>query len=579
VSAKDPVENEGAVTTVAPVAVASDGPDRFEGGDLLCRALAQRGIKRIFSVSGGPINSIFHAAGRAGIRIVHTRHEAAAGFMADATARITGTPGVCAVTLGPGVTNTITAAITARLASVPILIVGGQAPINELDRGAGMSIDPLPVMASVTKWSSRVLQTERIPEYVDRAWRYMLEGRPGPVFLEIPVDVLGGEANSGVEPKTLGDRTPVTDRPRVPELTDQLMQSAARFALATSLRPVMIVGDDAYRDDAGEVIRTFVETYKIPFFLARLARGIVSESHRLCCGVAYTPANATLRTALAEADCVLLLGHFFEFDLDFGSCVPNGVKIIQTSVDAVRLNENRAADIAIQAAPGGFLSDIQVGLTMNVDETWVDSICKSWLLERGEHEQVATGVPLHPIALLRAVLEACPSDTIFVTSHGNVDFWIDAQLQLDKPGHYLRAGQSGALGAEIPFGIAAKLARPDQPVVIFVGDGGFGYHCLELDTAVRYGAPVVIVVADDQKWGAIAVPQSRRYGVEIEMNLPERDWPRLAEALGAVGFRAETPDQVRTAVTRALESGRPAVIHAPIHLVESPYMRYISART
>lgn len=551
-------------------------PERLEGGDLVCAALAERGVERIFSVSGGPINSIYHGTRHTGIHLVHTRHEAAAGFMADATARLTGIPGVCAVTLGPGVTNTVTSAITAQMASVPILIIGGQAATSDLDRGAGMSVNALPVMASVTKWSGRVPHTDQIPEYVDRAWRHMLEGRPGPVFLEIPSDILGGPAGPGAAPAAAADRHRPTTLP-VPRPARELVDSA-RLALASASRPILIVGDDAYRDDAGGRIKTFVERHGVPFYLARMARGVVDERHPLSGGVAYTPANPSLRRALAESDCIILLGHFFEFDLEFGRSAAATAMIIQTSVDSSRLGENRSSDVAMQSGPSAFLDDLGDDLAMAVDESWVRTVVGLWTQERADHTREAERPGrMHPIALIDAVTDALPEDTIYVSSHGNVDFWADARIQMRLPGHYLRAGQSGALGAEIPFGIGAKLARPGQPVVIFVGDGGFGYHGLELDTAARYDAPVIVVIGDDGKWGAIAAPQARRYGTEVEMDLPERDWVAFARAIGGEGFRAEDPVEVRAAVRQAIASGKPSVIHAPIVLAESPYMRYISS--
>ncbi len=180
------------------------------------------------------------------------------------------------------------------------------------------------------------------------------------------------------------------------------------------------------------------------------------------------------------------------------------------------------------------------------------------------------------MAAVDAVVEALPEDTLYVTSHGNVDFWADARIQVRGPRRYLRAGQAGALGAEIPYGIGAKFAEPGRPVVVFVGDGGVGYHVLELDTAARYGRPVVVVVLDDQKWAAIALPQQRAYGREYEMDLPARDWPGLAAALGGTGARAETPAEIGEAVRAAAAGDKPAIVQIPVRSVISPYMDYVT---
>ena len=184
--------------------------------------------------------------------------------------------------------------------------------------------------------------------------------------------------------------------------------------------------------------------------------------------------------------------------------------------------------------------------------------------------------PLHPVAAVDAVVEAMPAETIYVSSHGNVDFWADACLRLPAPGRYLRAGQAGALGAEIPYGIGAKFAEPARPVVVFVGDGGAGYHFSEIDTADRYACPVVIVILDDEKWSAIALPQRDAYGGEFEMDLPRRNWPQIAAAMGGFGALARTGPEIGGAMRAAVASGRPAVVQIPVRSVISPYMAAIS---
>ena len=175
-----------------------------------------------------------------------------------------------------------------------------------------------------------------------------------------------------------------------------------------------------------------------------------------------------------------------------------------------------------------------------------------------------------------AVLAALPEDSLIVTSHGNVDFWADVRIRVRAARRYLRAGQAGALGAEIPYAIGAKFAEPERPVVVFVGDGGIGYHVAELDTAARYDRPVVVVVLDDEKWTAVALPQREAYGAEYEMDLPARDWPSLAIALGGTGARAETVEEIGAAVGAALTAGKPAIIQVPVRSVLSPFMDYVS---
>ena len=540
--------------------------NRYEGGDLLVESLKNLGVKQIFSVSGGAINSIYRAAAAHGLALVHNRHEAAAAFMAEAVGRQTGVPGVVAVTLGPGVTNTVTPAFVAKRAGTPLLIVGGQAPTPAIDRGAILAADHVPIMAPVTKWSARVLKTERIPEYVEAAWRHIWAGRPGPVFLEIPVDVLAAEA----EPAP-----PAEYRHRRPGLDPEAEADLAAVA-AKARRPLLVVGDDCHWDPPPG-LQEAIERLHLPFVTARLARGAVDERHALWAGVAYAPANATLRRALGEADLVILLGHHFEADLDYGASLAADAEIVQCCVDPGSLGRNRRATVGVLAAPSAVVAAL-CGLAPGpVDRAWVASIVGGWRDERAAQAgDDPESLPLHPVAAVDAVVEALPEDTLYVTSHGNVDFWADARIQVRGPRRYLRAGQAGALGAEIPYGIGAKFAEPGRPVVVFVGDGGVGYHVLELDTAARYGRPVVVVVLDDQKWAAIALPQQRAYGQEYEMDLPARDWPGLATALGGTGARAETPAEIGEAVRAAAAGDKPAIVQIPVRSVISPYMDYVS---
>lgn len=212
-----------------------------------------------------------------------------------------------------------------------------------------------------------------------------------------------------------------------------------------------------------------------------------------------------------------------------------------------------------------------------IDRAWADGLARAWRDERTTQlEPVAGDGPLHPVAAIDAAIGALPEDATLVCSHGNVDFWVDARVQLKQPNHYLRAGQSGALGAEVPYAIGARFAHPERPAVVFVGDGGVGYHVTELETAARYGKPIIIVVLDDQKWGAIALPQKMAYGGEFEMDLPERDWAKVAEGLGGFGAYARTADEIGQAMRAALASGKPAIVQIPVRSVLSPYMAHIS---
>lgn len=540
---------------------------QIDGGSAIIEWFRAAGIKQVYSVSGGPINPIYRACAEQGLPLIHTRHESAAGFMTEAEGRVTGQPAALVVTLGPGVTNAVTPAMVAALAGTPLLIVGAQSGTASSERGAGMDYNVMPAMASVTKWAARCIDPARLTEYLDIAWRKMWAGRPGAVFLEVPTDVL----HATFTPKA-PVRAPI--KPTPPGIAPDDL-SALIAELNAAERPLVILGDETFYDRSPD-LQPLIEQLNLPFMTMRLARGIIDERHPNCAGPAYTPCNATLRAAFQKADRIFLLGHHFEFDLSFGDTVGDQARIIQIASDPELLHRNRRADLAIAANPGHVLAALRQASLTAKDSDWTKDLAAAWQAERTAQLGAGDQNGIHPIAAIDAVSNAVPDNTIFVTSHGNVDFWADARLQIKAPGRYLRAGQSGSLGAEVPYGAGASFADPQAPVIVFVGDGAVGYHVTEIDTAERYGRAMIIVVLDDEKWGAIALPQAQQYDQTYAMDLPRRDWTKVAEGLGGNGYLARSPDDIAKAVQDAITAGKPAIIQVPVRSVISPYMQFIS---
>jgi acetolactate synthase-1/2/3 large subunit len=539
----------------------------MDGGGAVVAWLKAVGVEYIFSVSGGPINSVYRACAHQGLPLIHARHEAAACFMAEAQSRVTGKAGAAVVTLGPGVTNAVTPGLVAMLAGTPVIIIGAQASTKSSERGAGMAYDVLPIMKNVTKWAARCTDANRLQEYLDIAWRKMWAGRPGPVFLEVPTDILA----------TSLDIEAASSCPPLPGTPGVLARDAdaARAMLSQAMRPLLILGDELFWNRSDRLVEV-VEKHGLAFTTMRLARGIVDERHARWMGPAYAPCNAALRRAMKEADCILLLGHHFEFDLEFGDTVGVDGRIIQVCSDQELLHRNKRAELAIAASPADFIELLAEMPSLAADHDWLDGLIKAWQIERESQlgEGDATGI--HPIAAIDAVSVVMPDNAIFITSHGNIDFWADARLRIPATGRYLRAGQSGALGAEVPYGAGASFADPGAPVIVFVGDGGVGFHISELETSERYGRAFIIVVLDDEMWGAIALPQQQSFGETYEMNLPRRDWAKVAEGLGGRGYFARDVRAIQAALADAIASGKPALIQVPVRSVISPYMAYIS---
>ncbi|PVH28459.1 thiamine pyrophosphate-binding protein [Pararhodobacter oceanensis] len=539
----------------------------IDGGAAIISWFRAAGINHVYSVSGGPINPIYKACAEQGVQLIHTRHEAAAGYMTEAEGRVTGQPAALVVTLGPGVSNAVTPALVAQMAGTPLLIVGAQAATHNNQRGAGMDYDVMPAMTSVTKWAGRCIDPSRLTEYLDIAWRKMWAGRPGAVFLEVPTDVL----HASFTPKA-APQAPV--KPGTAGISPKDLEALVA-ELNAAERPLLLLGDELFFNRCGK-LEALIDEVNLPFMTLRLARGIVDERHPNWAGPGYVPCNETLRDALKEADRVFVLGHHFEFDLGFGDGLGEDVRVIQIASDPELLHRNRRADLAIAASPAWAVSAAHGAGIKAKDGAWTKKLTAAWQAERAAQLGEGDANGIHPVAAIDAVSDAAPEETIFVTSHGNVDFWADARLQINAPGRYLRAGQSGTLGAEVPYGAGAAMANPDVPVVVFVGDGGVGYHVTELDTLERQGRAMIIVVLDDEMWGAISLPQAQQYGETYAMNLPRRDWTKVAEGLGGNGYIARSQDEIGEAVKAAIAAGKPAIIQVPVRSVISPYMQFIS---
>ena len=411
---------------------------------------------------------------------------------------------------------------------------------------------------------------KRIEEYLEAAWRAMTSGRPGPAFLEIPVDVLGGAAPAPSPLRAKGSH-------RGPGLAAEQAEELRRL-LSGARRPLLVAGDDVLWSTADGALADAIDHLRIPFVTLRLGRGLVDERHPCCAGVGYLGSNPPLRQTLAQADLVLLVGHDFEADLGYGQLVSDEAVVVQSHPDPGVVGKFLEPDLGLVARSDQVLGALSGAGPGGFDRVWCDGASEAWRawLDDVAAEAQYQGEGIHPGRLTALLAETMPAGTTFVTSHGNIDFWADPVLRVSPPARYLRAGQSGALGAEIPFGVAAKLASPATTVVVIVGDGGFAFHGFELETALRYGAPIVVVVFDDEKWGAIALPQLRTYGTEIELDLPRRAWWQVVEALGGHGEYVDDERDLADALERAIASGVPAVVQVKVPSIEAPYVAYHS---
>jgi thiamine pyrophosphate-dependent acetolactate synthase large subunit-like protein len=531
-----------------------------DGGHLVATMLKLEKIDTVFTLCGGHIMPIYNGLLDEGIRIIDLRHEQAAAHAADAYARLTRRAGVAIVTAGVGVTDAVTGIANAYQADSPVLVIGGQAPSDQFERGALQELNSVALVSGITKWSRAVMQTSRIPEYLSIAFRQMFAGRFGPAFLEIPIDVLlGAVEDSELDiPQNYRAITAPRGDPTAIERAAALLQNAER--------PAVIAGSAVWWDDASDALARFAERAALPVYLNAMGRGALPPDHP-------NHLRASRKHALANADVILDLGAPLDFRLGYGQppVFNADAKIIHVDIDAREIGRNRGADVGIVGNTRAVLEQL-AGAFPSVpsfpSQKWLQELRER---ETREMKELATlmnsdTIPVHPLRLAKEIRDVLDDDTIVIGDGGNVVSQASKVIHVAQPGHWLDPGRFGCLGVGVPFAIAAKIVHPKSNVLIINGDGAFGLNGFEFDTAVRFKLPMVSVIGNDAAWGQIRGPQMNFYGVDraVASALALSRYDRVVEALGGYGEFVEEPRALRGALERALASGKPACVNVRI---------------
>ncbi len=526
------------------------------GGELVARSLAAQGVNTIYTLCGGHVAPIYDGCLNHDIAVIDFRHEQAAAHAADAHARLTrsgGAPnvGVALVTAGPGVTDAVTGVANAYQARSPLLLLGGAAPLKTKGMGALQEMPQVEMFRTFTKASFTIERTEDIPERLAEAYTAALSGRPGPVFVELPFDVLFNAVDA---PERMPDRVTVAPVPP-PVSAVQAMFDLLRAAE----RPLIIAGTQVYWDDAGDALRDLTDAAAIPVFTNGAGRGTLSMAHPHCF-------KAARSKALRAADVVLLIGTPLDFRLKYGHEDWNPAsKLIQIENDAAELNHNRQADVAVVADARLVLEALAEGLQGIRFDAWLAQVAE-WERARLDKQagwQRLDDAPVNHFRFAAEVERFVDEDTIVIGDGGDIVSACAKVLTITRPGQWLDPGPLGCLGVGAPFAIAAQHLYPDRRVLILSGDGSFGLNGFEFDTAVRFGLPIVAIVGNDAGWGQIRGPQVQMVGAEraIATSLAPTRYDRVVEALGGYGELVERPEGIVPALERAFASGKPACIN------------------
>jgi acetolactate synthase-1/2/3 large subunit len=541
------------------------------GADLLVECLIQEKVPFVFGIPGGQLCPILDAIRRfgadAGLQFVMTRHEQAAAHMADAYARVTGKPGVCMGTVGPGAADLVPGVYAAWADSIPMVVLTAQNQgwKSYPDRGSMQSLDQIGLFEPITKWSARVAHRQRIPELVQRAFRVAVSGRPRPVHLDLHVDAL--MATGDDEALDFRPLPPHRYRPEQgPIAQPALIEGAARM-LVEAERPLIHPGGGVLRSGAWEEVRELAEHLSATVTTTQGARGILPEDHPLC----LIPASFGALGAQAVADVVLLVGGRMG-DVDFWGQPPfwgepEAQKLIQIDVEPENVGLNRPVDLALLgdakatlAALVEAVKKLSAPLPERPGMAEYRTAQEVWQAQFQEHA-ASDARPIHPLRLMRDVRAFFPREAICVADGGNTNVWAHYVNRVYAPRAFLWAADSGHLGTGLPYAMGAKLARPDLPVYAICGDGSFGLNIQELETAARLKLPLVVVVANDRQWGMIKAAQMAAYDARyIGVDFDDVRYDQVAQAMGCWGERVEDPQEIRPALERAVASGKPAVL-------------------
>jgi acetolactate synthase I/II/III large subunit len=540
---------------------ASNGaaPEKLTGGHLVAKALKNEGVDTIFTLCGGHIIDIYDGCLDEGIKIVDVRHEQVAAHAADGYARVTGTLGCAVVTAGPGTTNAITGVANAFRAESPMLLIGGQAALSQHRMGGLQDLPHVDILRPITKFATSVPTTERAADFVAMAAREAFNGPFGPVYLEIPRDVL----DRGIDPGSAVVPQPGRYRASTKSVGDPNDVQRLADILATAQRPVVLLGQQVWTCRGSDAARAFVEALNVPAYMNGAGRGTLPPDHPL-------NFQLTRRDAFEAADVIVVVGTPFDFRLRYGKSLKAPV-VVQIDMSYTTIGRNRDVDLGLTGDVGVILSAVMRASSNNNDAAKARN---AWVAHLREKEQAAVDArmpkllndsnPIHPYRLAYEIDQFLTDNSIFVGDGGDVVTFAGNVVRPKGPGLWMDPGPLGTLGVGTGFAMAAKLAQPSREVVALFGDGSFAMTGFDMQTAVRFGTPYIAIVGNNSYMNQIRCGQIQKYGKErgdVGNYLGDVDFEKFAQMLGFYGQAVRDPKEIRPALERARNAGTCAVIN------------------
>ena len=525
---------------------------QVHGGKLVASRLKAAGVTKLFTLSGGHIFSVYDGCRDEGIDIVDVRHEQTAAFAAEGWAKVTRQPGVCALTAGPGVTNGMSAITGAFENESPMLVLGGRAPSFRWGQGSLQEIDHVPFMQPVTRLAETAQSTAGIPATIDRALAAAVGPPGGPAFVDLPMDVVFMEAEPTDEPLEIASPA---DQPAA----DGGLIDQAAALLAGAERPVIMAGTGLYWGHGENELRAISEELGVPVFLNGLGRGCLPADH----------ANFFARargTALKGADVALVIGAQLDFRLGFGGSFGDDTKLILLNSAPPSKRTERTVDVELVGGVRETLAALRSagGGTNDSRAAWIAQLREVETEKRaGEAAELAdTRAPLHPVRVYSELAPLLDRDATIVCDGGDFVSYAGKFIDTYEPGCWMDPGPYGCLGTGPGYAMAAALAKPGKQVVMMMGDGAFGFAGMDFDSLVRHNIPAVAIIGNNGIWALEKHPMEFLYGYSVAAELtPGTRYDEIATTLGGHGEFVERPEDLRPALERAFESGKPAVVN------------------
>ena len=535
----------------------------MNGAQWLVQTLQDRGVDRVFVLCGNGLDPFLDACLGAGVSLVDVRNEQAAAYMADTWGRMTGGIGVAAVSSGPGHTNALTGLANAAWDGGPMLLISGCSSLSTRGLDHFQELDQVGMAAPVCKHACLVSHINLLQREVDMALSTAVASRPGPVHLTIPVDVFESELNESTLARQ--SREPVRVRPI--GLGDPGQIGKAVEMLAQAQRPLMIVGSGAFYADAWENVAAFASLTDMPILSHIWDRGCVEQAIPQYVGVTNDELNGAM-SVVGQADLFLVVGARIDYRLGYGRppTISPQAKFVRLDADPLEVNRGLVPDVAVVGDPSTVLAQMTASIRAAESVSyrgWLGEVCaaRDRLLNEWQERCMADTCPVPGLRICREIKPFLDRDVTFLLDGGNIGRWAHMVLFDRHPAHLFTCGASGVVGWGLPGAVAAKMARPDHPLLLLSGDGAAGFTVTEIETALRFGTPYVAVVAHDGAWGIVADGQPE--GRCAASKLGEIRFDRIAQALGAQGVYIEDPAQLGPAIAKGLQTDRVTVIQVP----------------